>query len=924
MVRRTNAWLLALLALTPGLLCAQEYSFRNFGVAEGLNNLAVRRVYQDRVGFIWVSTENGIFRYDGERFEEFGAAQGMPANSGAAFGEAPDGSLLAGGNFGLYHQLGNRFEKLPVPFKTVSRVQGIQSDGMGHTYLGTDSGLMELDSEPGRSGFTLRSFPQTPGTSGPGVSGVFVDGGILWYGCGQELCRSDSHGTTVYGRASGLPDRDLLAILKDRDGNLWVRARNEGVFEWRKGQTKFERPNPPIPGGALGGNLSTDADGRILLPSPDGLLILNENGWQKVDRSSGLRGTVYAAFEDRQHSLWIGTAGRGLAQWRGYREWESYSTASGLGSDIVYEILPNAYGSIWVATEGGLFRGTTRGSSIVWRKVPGLENFATHSLRMGPDGNLWMGTETQGAARLHVQTGSVTWFGEKQGLAGKAAYTLRFDSQGRLWVATEVGLFVATSPYLRFSRVAELPPTRFWTVAEGSDGTIWAGGAGGLFEYTAGRWRNLTRADGLSNEEVLSLGVGAKGTMWVGYRFGGGIDRVHATPGGVSIEKGVQRPGSDGMVYFLDFDASGRLWAGTERGVDVWDGSRWSHYDMNDGLAWDDCNLNGFAAEADGTVWIGTSGGLSRFKPLAHQSPEAQPEVVFTKLSMGQTDVSGLRNPSFGIHANSLVVRYSALNTSNENEVLFRYRLEGANSAWTETAQHELQFAKLAPGVYRLEIEAQDSDGAWSGHSADFSFRVLTPWYWSWWFLSACVLIPLTAVMVVVRLRMLGALRRESELMRLVEEKTVDLRQANENLLRLSTLDPLTGLANRRVFDQTLDNECSRLRRTDSPVSLLILDVDHFKALNDSAGHQRGDEYLVLLGAELLRLARRRIDVAARIGGEEFALILPGTRAADAASIAESVRGGGGKPGVAAWGVAGGSVPYGQRGRGDGNKGCLE
>ena len=102
-----------LLALTSGMLCAQEYSFRYFGATEGLTNLVTRGIYQDRVGFIWVSTENGIFRYDGDRFEPFGPAKGLPANFGATFGDAPDGSLLAGGSFGLYHLSGNRFEKSP-------------------------------------------------------------------------------------------------------------------------------------------------------------------------------------------------------------------------------------------------------------------------------------------------------------------------------------------------------------------------------------------------------------------------------------------------------------------------------------------------------------------------------------------------------------------------------------------------------------------------------------------------------------------------------------------------------------------------------------------------------------------------------------------------------------------------------------------
>ena len=157
---------------------------------------------------------------------------------------------------------------------------------------------------------------------------------------------------------------------------------------------------------------------------------------------------------------------------------------------------------------------------------------------------------------------------------GKAAYTLRFDREQRLWAATEAGLFVATPPYLRFSKVDELPSSRFWAVVEATDGTMLAGGADGLFGYAAGHWKNYTPADGLSNREVISLAAGADGRVWIGYRHGGGIDRIRLSGGKVAIEKAIQRPGTDGIVYFLEFDAAGRLWAGTERGVDIWDGAR--------------------------------------------------------------------------------------------------------------------------------------------------------------------------------------------------------------------------------------------------------------------------------------------------------------------------------------------------------------
>jgi len=876
---------LAFLLLAMGSVCAQEYGFRTFGTAEGLNNLAVRQVYQDRGGFIWVSTENGIFRYDGDRFESFGPAQGIPISSIAAFGDAPDGSLLAGGAFGLYRLQGNHFDKVPVSFKTISPSQGIASDGKGHTFLGTESGLVELESAAGRAEFAEHDFPQAAGTSGPGVDGVLVDGDVVWYGCGKELCRMDRDGTRVFGEESGLSNYRLMVVLKDREGNLWLRLRNTGVLVQPAGLTKFAKPAELVPATVIG-RPNVDGDGRILLPTPDGLMIGEGKGWQKIDRSVGLRGAIYSVFEDRQHSLWIGLAGRGLAQWRGYHEWKSYSTASGLASDIVYEIQPQSDGTLWVGTEGGLLRGERGALGIEWKKVAGLDGFPVHSVRLGPDGDLWVGSEAHGAARLHPRTGALERFGEAQGLAGKSPYTLRFDHQQRLWAATEAGLFVASAPYQKFSRVAEVPANQIWAVAEGSDGSMWVGGADGLFVNANGRWRNFNHDNGLSNQEVLALGAAANGEVWVGYRFGGGIDRVTLKADGLAVAKGVQRPGSDGLVYFLVSDKSGRLWAGTERGVDMWNGSRWSHYDTSDGLAWNDCDLNGFAEESDGTVWIGTSGGLSQFKPRPNPPAEAPIEVIFTKLVMGGRDVSGQSDPSFNIHANSLIARYSALNISNDDRILFRYQLKGANSGWTETTQRELQFAELAPGAYQLEVEAQGEDGAWSEQKAEFGFKILTPWYASWWFFGLCGLTPMLIAGAVVRLRIRSGRRRERELQQ--------LKAAHDEITNLAFFDPLTGLPNRRLLLDRLRQTLAASIRSKRKRALLFVDLDDFKTLNDTLGHHIGDLLLQEVARRIVA-SIRETDTVARLGGDEFVVLLqdlselPEDAAAEAKSVAEKI-----------------------------------
>jgi diguanylate cyclase (GGDEF)-like protein len=386
----------------------------------------------------------------------------------------------------------------------------------------------------------------------------------------------------------------------------------------------------------------------------------------------------------------------------------------------------------------------------------------------------------------------------------------------------------------------------------------------------------------------------------VGYQFGDQVDRVHIDSGGAMVhrEKGSAGDGK-GTTYFLGFDARGRLWAGTNRGVDVRNANAagWDHYDHHDGLVWDDCDLNGFHANEDGTVWIGTSGGLSLFTPRDAVYPQGPPVAILTKLTLGGKVVSGAKSIAVGHAANSLTARFSALTFAREEGVLFRYRLAPLFCDWRETRARELQFPGLPADSYRLEVQARDGWGRWCTESAIFSFDVLPPMWRAWWFLSLCAMLPIGIAIVAVRFRGNKMRRREQNLVRLVDARTAELRrttgrlqEANRNLVRISSLDGLTGIAHRRVFDLTLEKEWERARRLGSPLSMVLADVDHFKRLNDLAGHQAGDEYLRLIAQTLAATARRGTDCVARFGGEEFALLLPGADAAQALLVAETAR----------------------------------
>src|SRR5476651_224810 len=121
---------------------AQEYSFRYYGPEDGLTNAAVKVLFQDRTGFVWAGTENGVFRYDGQRFLRYGPVEGLPHDVVLSLGETPDRHVLAGYRSGLYEQNGDRFEAVSLDGAGVDSYSAIRFDGQSRTFIATDKGLV--------------------------------------------------------------------------------------------------------------------------------------------------------------------------------------------------------------------------------------------------------------------------------------------------------------------------------------------------------------------------------------------------------------------------------------------------------------------------------------------------------------------------------------------------------------------------------------------------------------------------------------------------------------------------------------------------------------------------------------------------------------------------------------------------------------
>lgn len=146
---------------------------------------------------------------------------------------------------------------------------------------------------------------------------------------------------------------------------------------------------------------------------------------------------------------------------------------------------------------------------------------------------------------------------------------------------------------------------------------------------------------------------------------------------------------------------------------------------------------------------------------------------------------------------------------------------------------------------------------------------------------------PVSEVVLTAKVR---AMQRIAQMRYSLVVLTRRLDDANRELTRLSSVDGLTGVANRRMFDEAITREWARGVRHGSQLSLVMCDVDHFKAFNDTLGHQAGDECLRAVAQALGNRVRRPTDLVVRYGGEEFAVLLPDTDAEGARSLAESMR----------------------------------
>ena len=889
---------------------------------DGLPHNQVNAIAQTPDGYLWLGTWEGLVRYNGLEFHVFDR-RNTPAlqdNGIRAIRVASDGALvLSTSRGGVTLRRGNRWRTLTtVDGLAQDEVMDALEDRKGRLWVATESaGITRID------GGKVRQFTQANGLPSNVMFGLLLDrDDSVWAATAEGLVHFIGDRATLYGAAAGLPDAPVFRVLQTADGQLYVGTEN-GAY--RRVGERFVPLSDRLPADGVP-SLALDASGAMWVGTVNhGLLRSTENSLEQFSSQRGLpNNRVAALFVDREGSLWAGT-NAGLLRLRD-APFSTYNTEHGLSDDYVRALAESRDGSIWIGTSRGLNRW--RGGKLdgVFTSADGLPGDSILSLLETADGSLWAGSYVSGLMRL--RDGRVLeHFDTRSGMPGSnQVRALAQAPDGTLWIGTSRGLVRLRDGKFRHFGVDDGLPREFiLSLHVAQDGTLWVGTANGAAQVVRERIVSLDLHAMNSAQDVFDFHEDIDGTLWIAtdrglVRHRAGRSHVLGLAQGLPV---------DTLFQVVD-DRAGGLWLTSNRGVmridrneaeAVLDGRRprldVDHFGEADGLASSQCNGgSGPAALRDsrGNIWVATAKGAATVSPsVLHSYQRQQPSVVIEQLLVDDRAVIPQSKLVLPAGTRKLEFHYAGLSFQMPRLIRYRYRLEGVDERWVERGnQRFAQYTNLKPGRYRFVVSAA-APGLGQGWNPDSTVVEIEipPHLWQQvWFLPLCALGFVLLAFGFYRWRIGQLGRRATQLAALVDTRTQDLREQTARLLaadnektrllqqlqekseafeRQAREDALTGLANRRSLDEQLAREFDMATRDQRPLSFALLDLDDFKRINDEYSHAAGD-------IALREVARRLHDelkghgIAARWGGEEFAVVFPGTPIEEARVHCEHIR----------------------------------
>ena len=643
---------------------------------------------------------------------------------------------------------------------------------------------------------------------------------------------------------------------------------------------------------------------------------------------------IDAIFEDPIGDLWFGTHSGVSRLDRRFEELtllragtDTPLDLSGYPSDALFD----RDGTLWVSTTEGLdriqlpahrFEEPTR--TTFAQKPNGSETFPDDFARAvleTRDGSLWIATNEGLAGLTSTERQSPTptfdHYHYEEGLSSNAVLTLFEDSDQALWVGTYRGLHRATRDaqgriqgFEDFLHDPEDPSSlssrSVSALEEGDTNNLWVGTYFGLNRLNPDQ-ETFTRflpdnsdPQSLSHEYVASLAFSPPATLWVG-TWGGGLNRLDTRAATVEVIGGAEGLPAE-SVHELLASPDGKLWVGTTNGLLLYDPESKELTSLDPAIDLATSNLS-LLRSSNNLLLASSDSGLNILPLSGIPQPTTPPRVVLTELRLLNKPVtpgqSTILESAIGVtpgitllHSDFLLgLEFSALSYRQSTQIEYRYRLNGLESGWisAEADDRKAVFSTLPPGTYTFEVQARYPNGLWPENSTELSITVLPPWWMTWW-ARGSLLVTLLATAILWPVGRLRRARHQKELLQQhVAERTLELEEANHKLAEAARIDYLTRLPNRRHFIERANQELTAMKRSGRPFSIAISDIDDFKTINDTWGHDCGDAVLVQV-SQLLREGLRETDLVARWGGEEFIFLFYDTEPQGIQTLLEQMR----------------------------------
>lgn len=815
-----SGWLAAILVLVAMPTQSAErpgtgLRFHQYTIENGLNQNSVYAVLQDQRGFMWIGTEDGLHRFDGNEMHLYEAIPGNPAGLASDFildlANAPGGGIWVaayGGGLALHDTDTDRFRHFR---HDPDDADSLSSDNMVYIDSAPDGSVWAMDDHTlnhlnPSSGKVVRHAPGESGLPDAALLTLAVDAqGNVWIGTETGLYwrRADDEVFKAFTSAQHPDDlfRGWISTLAEAaNGDVFVGIGEERLLHLNASQQLVDVMEPADVG-------LSDTDFwpvNVLLTSTGELWVsMSEQGVFWRDRMTGefinyrhdpadpwsiSDDVVMAMHEDRGGILWFGTLTGGINKFnpatRAFRHYRAYrNEENSLPNRLVWSVIEDRNGDLWVGTESGVsFLDRGKGRYTHYRydsdSTDGIISPYVYRVIEGPDGDIWIGT-ANGLSVLDRDTGTFRNFGFPEDQVDDAYYAnsisdIHHDEYGNTWLATAEGL-------VEFSFDAEEYP-RWHYDADNPDSELSAPGNELLSltssRLTPGFWVVGNKGFALFDPEtrtfsrhhypgerlpefqsVQAMLEDDDGTLWIGteYRL------LQLLPNGKVRAIGVDDGLPSNNIYEILQDGEGDLWLATNRGLAEYspDDGQVRTFDVSDGLQSYEFNSNAGFRSSTGEMFFGGINGFNAFYPSRVVQRDVKPTVAITGFSLFNKPAE-LEKPLHSLESISLDWRdtvfgfdFAVLDFAAPGKNRYRYMLEGFDEQWLETRDHShVTYTNLDAGNYRLRVRGANNAGQWSEAEAQLQITVAPPPWKTWWAYLLYIMAALTLVSIAVRMHL--------------------------------------------------------------------------------------------------------------------------------------------------------------------------